>query len=82
MFFSPGHKGVVRSLVVSDSETFFVSASKDKLAKVWKLDNCGDGDGMISASLTYSGHSKSLLGAELLEGTGQVVSCDGAAHVS
>ncbi len=73
---------MVRSLAVSNSETFFVSTSKDRMAKVWKLGNYGDGDGTILASLTYNGHSKSVLGAELLEGAGQVVSCDGTAHVS
>ncbi len=59
-----------------------MSASKDKMAKVWKLGNYGDGDGTTMPSLTYNGHSKTVLGVELLEGLGQVVSCDGAAHVS
>ncbi len=72
----------MRSLAVSDSESFFVSTSKDKTAKVWKLGSYGDGDGTTLPSLTYNGHSKTVLGAELLEGLGQAVSCDGAAHVS
>lgn len=77
-----GHRGVVRSMAVSDSETMFVSASRDKTARVWRLGNHGDGEGTVGPSLTYNGHSKPVLGVELLEGLGQVLSCDGAVHVS
>jgi len=77
-----GHRGTVRDLAVSNSEHYFVSVSRDKTAKVWKMSNHGDGEGTIPSSLTYAGHSKALFGVELLEGVGQAVSCDGTAHVS
>lgn len=73
---------MVRSLAVSDNEQIFVSTSKDKMAKVWKLGNHGDGSSRLNCCLTYSGHSKSVIGAELVEGIDQVVSCDGSVHVS
>ena len=59
-----------------------VSVSRDKSARVWRLGNHGDGDGCTSPSLTYSNHTKAVWGVELLEGVGQVVSCDGTVHVS
>ena len=79
---SAGHRGVIRAMTVSDSEHIFVSVSRDKTARVWKLGNHGDGEGTIGPSLTYSHHSKAVWGVELLEGAGQVVSCDGTVHVS
>ena len=77
-----GHRGLVKAMAVSDSEHMFVSVSKDRTARVWKLSNHGDGDGSTSPSLTYSNHAKVVWGVELLEGVGQVVSCDGTVHVS
>lgn len=73
---------MVRSLSVSNSEQIFVSTSKDKLAKVWKLGNHGSGSSKVSCQLTYSGHSKTVSGAKLMEEMGHVVSCDGSVHVS
>ena len=73
---------MVRSLAVSDNEQVFVSTSKDKTAKIWKLGNHGDGSSRLNCCLTYSGHSKTVIGAELMEGIDQVVSCDGSVHVS
>jgi WD repeat-containing protein 81 len=77
-----GHKGAVRSLAVSDSEHFFLSASKDRTVKLWLLRNQGGGSTpQISAHLTYSQHQKPVSQVELVPTTGDILSCDGAVHL-
>lgn len=80
--FSPGHKSTIKSMVVSDSEHYFISGSRDKTVKVWSLKNNGPGSGLISSRLTYTGHQKPVVAVELLENLDSVVSCDGTVHVS
>ena len=77
-----GHKGSVRSLAVSNSEHFFISASKDKTLKLWLLRNQGGGSAHIPAYLTYSQHQKAVSHVELVSTTGNALSCDGTVHVS
>ena len=77
-----GHKSSVRSIVVADSEHYFISGSRDKTVKVWSLRNNGPGSGTVSSRLTYTGHQKPVAAVELLENLDSVVSCDGTVHVS
>ena len=79
---STGHKGSVRSLAVSDTEHFFLSASKDKTAKLWLLRNQGDGSAHLSPQLTYAHHQKAVTHVQLVSSTGNAISCDGTVHVS
>ena len=78
---SPGHRTAVKSLSVSDNETVFVSASKDKTVKVWSLRNHGDGHAALGSRLTYLGHQKPVFATDLLGGSANALSCDGTLHV-
>ena len=81
MYTHAGHKTSIKSLSVSNSETYFVSASKDKTVKMWSLRNHGDGLASLGCRLTYTGHQKPVVSAALLENIPNVVSCDGTLHV-
>ena len=72
----------MRSLAVSDTENFFLSASKDRTVKLWLLRNQGTGSVHLSPHLTYSQHQKAVSHVELISATGNAVSCDGTVHVS
>ena len=67
---------------MSDSEHFFLSASKDRTVKLWLLRNQGGGSAQIPAHLTYSQHQKPVSHVELVSTTGDIISCDGTVHVS
>ena len=79
---SPGHRGSVRCLAVSDTEHFFLSSSKDRTVKLWLLRNQGNGSAHISPYLTYSQHQKAVSHVELISTTENAISCDGTVHVS
>ena len=67
---------------MADGEHYFVSGSKDRMAKVWNVRNQGNGNGTMGCSLTYAGHQKPVFAVKLMENLDSVVSCDGTVHVS
>ena len=63
-------------LIVMDSETGFLSAGRDKTARVWSLHSQG-----VSASYVYQQHRKPLLGVCFVDTTRLAASCDGSIHL-
>ena len=81
-YYNIGHKGAIKCLASADGEHYFVSGSKDRMAKVWSIRNHGTGSGSVGCRLTYSGHQKPVFAVELMENLDSVASCDGSVHVS
>lgn len=71
----------VCTLIVMDSETGFLSAGRDKTARVWSLHSQGDGNSCVSASYVYQQHRKPLLGVCFVDTTRLAASCDGSIHL-
>ena len=67
---------------MADGESYFVTGSKDRTAKVWTIRNHGNSSASMGCRLTYGGHQRSVFAVELMENMDSVVSCDGSLHVS
>ena len=76
-----GHTAGIRALCTMDNENSFVSASKDKMVKLWSLRNKGDGSHKSMCRYTYPYHRKTVFAATFLEAPRLVATCDGVVHV-
>ncbi|XP_029642520.1 WD repeat-containing protein 81 [Octopus sinensis] len=76
-----GHNTSIRSLCVLDSESSFISASKDKTVKLWSLTSFGDGSGKCGCQWTYRLHKKSVFSVGFLESVRLVASSDSTVHI-
>lgn len=76
------HSNSVNRLAVSLDQTFFVSASSDKTAKVWQVRGM-DKAAFPRSSMTYSQHRGSVVDAIVIENTHSVATSseDGSIHV-
>jgi WD40 repeat protein len=76
------HVRAVNRLAVSQDQTFFVSASDDRTAKIWSLRGLENSVAPRS-TLTYATHKGKVLDVCVCENTHSVATCsdDGSVHV-
>ena len=76
-----GHSSAVRDIYIPNNEHYFLSASRDKTVKFWRLKNHGNGTAQIGCGKTYDKHSKPVFAVQSIESKRFAVSCDGTVHV-